>query len=75
MSDFLLIIPSGWTQLDWQFITNHSDLSLQVTLEWISTTSWSSIEYALKSIDAIPQTSSVLNAKLFDDTFFMVLLG
>ena len=23
MSQFLLVIPEGWTQLDWQYITNN----------------------------------------------------
>lgn len=74
MSDFLLIIPAGWTQLDWQFVSNNG-LSGTSVLNAIVSTNMSDIEAPLKDMGLIPLESSVLEAKLLDDTFFMVRLG
>lgn len=76
MSEFLVIIPSGWTQLDWQFITNNvADMSPGNVLNWTNSTDYSYIEAGLKVNGIIPDNTTVVEAKLIDDTYFMVRLG
>lgn len=72
MSEFLLVIPEGWTQLDWQYITNnvgamgYGDVVNGVT---------SDIEAKLKDAGVIAADASLVEFKLIDDTYFMVRLG
>lgn len=75
MSDFLFIIPEGWVQLDWQYITGNTILSYGQTLDFLATNQMIAIEEALKAIDAIPPESSVIEARLFNDEVFIVKLG
>lgn len=71
MSDFLLIVPEGWTQLDWQFITNNvPSMGYQDVMNGLP----SVIEETLKTHGIIPVESSLIEYKLIDDTFFLVKL-
>ena len=72
MSEFTLIIPSGWTQLDWQYLSsNFGNLSYPAVMNGVL----SDIEFALKEAEAITQAQSLLEFKLIDDTYFLVRLG
>ena len=76
MSEFLLIVPSGWTSLDWSYLSNNvADLTMTSVLNCIQSNNYSLIEDALKGCGAIPVESSLIEAKLIDDTYFLVRLG
>lgn len=76
MSEFLLVIPPGWTQLDWEFIANNlTDMSAANVTEYINAGMLGYIETPLKEAGLIPAESTLVEAKLIDDTFFMVRLG
>lgn len=75
MSEFLLIIPNGWTQLDWVVCQQHQDLSQTSVLNWINANTLNYIEASLKELQLIPAESTVVDAKLLDDSYFMVKLG
>lgn len=76
MSQFLLIIAEGWTQLDWQFVTNQiAGMDQNTVLNAINSNMFSTFEEPFKAAGIIPQDSSVLDAKLIDDAYFMVRLG
>lgn len=75
MSEFLLIIPNGWTQLDWVVCQQHQDLSQTSVLNWINANTLNYIEAPLKELQLIPAESTVVDAKLLDDSYFMVKLG
>lgn len=76
MSSFLLVIPPGWTQLDWEFIANNlTDMSASNVAEYINAGMLGYIEGPLKQAGLIPAESTLVEAKLIDDTFFMVRLG
>lgn len=76
MSDFLLVIPEGWTSLDWQFVTNNLDgMSMANVNGWIGSGQLESIETPLKGAGLIPADASVVEAKLIDDAYFMVRLA
>ena len=75
MSDFLLVIPEGWTQLDWQVVSSLPDLNKGNVDNWISTSQFEYLANPLKDAGLIPVDSIVTSAKLIDDTYFMVTLG
>ena len=76
MGQFLLVIPQGWTQLDWQHVTNNlPGMSAANVLDWINSNSLGYIEEPLKADGLIPADASIVEAKLIDDTYFMVKLG
>lgn len=72
MSEFLLIVPEGWTQLDWTYITSNVP-----NMSYIDVTNGitSDIEERLKGAGIIPAESSLIEFKLIDDTYFIVRLG
>ena len=74
--NFLLIIPEGWTPLDWDYIVgNVTDMNAGNVEEWIRTSQFENIAVCLKAFNLIPQDAIVLNAKLFDSQYFAVLLA
>ena len=76
MDNFLLITPSGWVSLDWQYLSNNvSDLTMTSVLNCIVSNNYSLIENALKESGFISQEATLLEAKLIDDTYFLVRLG
>lgn len=72
MSGFLLIIPEGWIQLDWEYISNNfsglSPTNIKDGLVY-------DVENNLKLGGLIKETDSLLEFKLIDDTFFLIRLG
>jgi hypothetical protein len=72
MSEFLLVIPEGWTQLDWPYITNNVP---HMGMADVVNGAVSDIEARLKDGGVIAPESSLIEFKLIDDTFFLVRLG
>lgn len=76
MSNFVFVIPLGWTGLDWTNITNNiPDMTHSNVTDWVRTNSYFIIEEILKNNNIIPQTSSLIEAVLFNDEVFAVRLG
>lgn len=75
MSDFIVVIPEGWTELDWQTITNSTSLGYSYTMDLIGSQSWSVIDEILKAAGVLQPDQNVQEAKLIDDAFFLVRLG
>lgn len=72
MSEFLVIIPPGWTQLDWEYVSNNvASISAQSVINGVI----SDIEQWLKDGNQIPLEKSLLDYKLIDDAYFLVKLG
>lgn len=72
MSDFLLVVPSGWTQLDWQFITNNVP---QMSMADVMGGTVPDIEERLKGAGVLAADAALAEFKLIDDTYFLVRLG
>jgi hypothetical protein len=72
MGDFLLVVPSGWTQLDWQFITNNVP---QMSMNEVMGGTVLDIEERLKSAGVLAADAALAEFKLIDDTYFLVRLG
>lgn len=76
MSNFLFVVPINWTQLDWDYVTvNVPGMVPNNINDFIATRTFGPIEESLKAYSLIPQNSTVLDALLFDNSFFAVLLG
>ena len=76
MGQFLLVIPEGWTQLDWAYVSNNlPGMGTIAVLDWINANYYLEIEAQLKAAGLIAEEQSVIEAKLIDDTYFLVRLG
>lgn len=76
MSEFLFIIPEGWVQLDWQYITNTlPNMGGPYVASLLQAGAIMDIEATLKEGGVIPAESSLVDAKLFNDEVFIVKLG
>lgn len=76
MSNFLFVLPADWLQLDWNFVTtNIPSMTLLEVQSFIETYQFNYIELGLKAHFLIPETSTVINAVIFENEFFAVLLG
>lgn len=76
MSDFLIVIPAGWLQMDWAAISAaNPDMNVTNVTNWIETEQFSYIADALKAQELIPADAVVIGARLFDGAYFAVLLG
>jgi hypothetical protein len=71
MSEFLVVIPEGWIQLDWEIVSNLHNLSEQSIRNGII----SDIEQALRDHSLIPEDKVLMDYKLLDNTYFMIKLG
>jgi hypothetical protein len=72
MSDFLIVIPAGWTQLDWEYLSNNVH---GIDVNAATSGPISDMETLLKDSGSIPIEASLLEFKLLDNTYFMVRLG
>ena len=72
MSEFVVIVPDGWTQLDWAYISNN--ISNMGHSNVIGATT-SDIETYLKEGGIIAPEASLIEFKLIEDTYFLVRLG
>lgn len=76
MSEFLLVIPEGWMQLDWQYISsNIQGMDMRGTLEMINNNAIGDMEAALKAAGVLAESDVLSAARLIDDTYFLVRLG
>lgn len=76
MSDFVLVVPDGWTPLDWEKLqSEHSAFSKPSVEDWLATGQLFYMCEQLVLAGAIPEGSSLVDARLIDDTYFLVKLG
>lgn len=74
MSDFLFIVPEGWTQLDWERICNTlASFNAANVAQW-AVVGMQLIEQPLKEAGMIPLDKTVTAVKLLDDSYFLVRL-
>lgn len=75
MSEFLLIVPPGWDQLDWGHVsTNVPGMDAENVKALISAGQFGSIGLMLGQAQLIPTGVVVAEAKLLDDSVFLVRL-
>lgn len=75
MSDFLLVIPEGWTQLNWETAFNHPLMSPPAVEEWIQSTQYDYLTQLLVESGSLTEGQTVVQAKLIDNAYFLVRLG
>lgn len=74
MSEFLLIVPEGWLEVDWVIAGANPDLSVTAVTEWCLTGQYGYLDTILKDMGLIPLESYLLEAKLLGETL-VVRLG
>lgn len=74
MSEFLLIVPAGWSQLDWAYLTNNvPGFGESSVLAWCGGGQVDNdIGTLLREAGQIPADAYVYAAKLVDATYFLV---
>ena len=76
MSEFLLIVPEGWIQMDWEALQAESpDITLGNVKAWIEANQLADLDGVLKGIGRIDPDATLVEAKLIDNQFFMIRLG
>lgn len=75
MSDFLLIVPEGWTELNLDAVTQIPGVSTSALENWIANGQMEYITASLVDGGLLPIESVVVDAKLFNGTNFVVMLG
>lgn len=73
MSEFLFVIPTGWTQLDINEVTNAIQMS-QIQ-DYLNTQNWLYLGDDLKNAGLIAQEAYLHEAKMFNAEVFIVRLG
>ena len=75
MSDFLLIAPEGWSQLDLNAVTQFGDLTVGNIETWIQQNLLYELNDRLHQFGIIDAALTVNEAKIIDGTYFLVRLG
>lgn len=74
MSNFMLIAPEGWTEMDYEFITNN--ILDQYTMESLMLQGQPyEIDMALAAHGLLPEGKNIQEIKFIDDSFMWVRLG
>jgi len=73
MSEFLFVIPAGWTQLNIDAVTNAVPMTQMQ--DYLNTQSWLYLGDDLKNAGLIPQEAYLHEAKMFNAEVFIVRLG
>ena len=74
MSEFMLIAPEGWTQMDYEFITNN--ILDQHTMENLMLQGQSyEIDNALAAYGLLPVGQAIQEIKFIDNAFMWVRFG
>ena len=75
MSEFILIVPAGWTQIDLVAATLIPGFSIPAIKSWIETQNWLVMVQELASGGLLKETDIILEAQIFNDETFLVKLG
>lgn len=75
MSDFLLVIPQGWVQLDWNVACSHPAINADAIDLWVQSSQQPYLAELLVEVGLLQPGQTILDAKLIDDEYFLVKLG
>jgi hypothetical protein len=75
MSEFLFVIPAGWTEIDWSIAGASTNLAVAAVEEWCATGNMAVIDEELKVLGLIAPDATVVEAKLFNGEKFVIRLG
>ena len=74
MSNFMLIAPDGWTEMDYEFITNN--ILDQHTIESLMLQGQPyEVDSALASHGLLPEGKNIQEIKFIDNSYMWVRLG
>lgn len=71
MSDFVLVIPEGWIQIDLAEVT----LRTNATGEMVASMMPDTLAQMLVEVELLPPESAIAEFQVFDNSYFVLRLG
>ena len=75
MSEFMVIAPSDWTAVDFDYLMNNTSLEVNTTKNLILQGLLYEIEAVLRQESMMPSDSTLVEAKVIDDAQLWIKLG
>ena len=75
MSEFMVIAPSDWTAVDFDYLMNNTSLDVNTTKNLILQGLLYEVEAVLKQESMMPSDSALVEAKVIDDAQLWIKLG
>jgi hypothetical protein len=75
MSNFIVIVPDGWTALDYDRIQNVLNVNISSLKDWINASYFLDVEPTLKEDGMVPMDKTIVEMKIIDDSQLWVRLG
>lgn len=75
MSDFILVIPQGWTRLDLEATTLIPGVSIPAIENWIASGYLTIMAQELINGGILPADTIILEAQIFNGEMLLVRLG
>ena len=75
MSEFMVIAPSDWTAVDFDYLMNNTSLDVNTTKNLILQGLLYEVEAVLKQESMMPSDSILIEAKVIDDAQLWIKLG
>ena len=75
MSEFMVIAPSDWTAVDFDYLMNNTSLDVNTAKNLILQGLLYEIEAVLKQESMMPSDSTLVEAKVIDDAQLWIKLG
>lgn len=75
MDDFMLIAPSGWSQLDYNFVMDNTTLNNQAIKDYIISNTFFEMQDALAEAGLVPNGATLNSAMIINDEYLFVQWG
>lgn len=75
MGQLLVVVPEDWLEIDWAYTTGNTELTATSLQYFMSSGQSAYVDEILKNAGLIPLNTTLVEAKVLDDAFFMVRLG
>jgi len=75
MSNFIVIVPDGWTALDYDRIQNVLNVNISSLKDWINASYFLDVDPTLKEDGMVPMDKTIVEMKIIDDSQLWVRLG
>jgi hypothetical protein len=75
MSEFLVVVPQGWTQFSWDEAFSHPLMNPDAVAMWAQSGQLPYMSELLIEAGLLQPGQVVMDVKMIDNTYFFVLLG
>ena len=75
MSEFMLIAPEGWTQIDLMAFTSNTGLTIEALNDYEKTALYYELNTLFIELGLMPEGKEVVGTKIVNGEYFFVLFG